>query len=302
MLGELQGAQSEVSTFIEESASNEYVEEQLAVDPEDANETQVRTAITAADDAAELALKNDGGLGQGDSLNVLKAKVLDAEEALTEAESAVAEEDGLTSAKASLASAEAGYEGAIKASDAADTALNAEIAKVEELNGGTGSLDLVVNPAFDGDADKTLVEDASSNPIIVLGDGNQLVTQDGVNTEANPIEGFDALLAAAQEAYDKSLAEESAKDTFEAELEDVLDIESPEWKESDISVNVVADANKVEAVQADTVLFDEVSGNYIATADGTNYYDATSNGDGTFSIDSSATTTATVANCRVPCD
>ncbi|XKH59404.1 hypothetical protein LG290_12025 [Halomonas sediminis] len=291
-LNTLQTAQADVSTFIEETASNELVEEQLAVEPEVATEAQVRTAITAADDAAETALQNDGGLGQGDSLNVLKAKVLDAEEALATAEQKMGEEDGLAAAKESLLNAQVAYEAAIEASDDADVALEAEVAKVEQLNGGTASLDLSVNGAFNGEADKTFVQDSLVNPIIVLGSGNQLVAAEGVNTEANPIKGFDALLAAAQEAYDKSLAEDASKETFEAELADVLDVESPDWKDVTEQANVASDSNvvMVENVTADTLLFNDVDGTYLATADGTNFYSATVSAEtGDVTFDSSGT-------------
>ena len=275
MLVELQTAQSDLNTFIKEAASNEFVEEQLAVEPEEASEAQVRTAIDNANGAAKTALELDGGLGQGDSLNVLKAKVLDAEEALASAEEAMGEEDGLTAAKNALASAQAAYEAAYEATEEADVELQAEFAKVEKLNEDSGLI-LSVNTGFNGDDDKTAIEN-DGQPFIVLGSNGQLEAAEEVNTEASPVAGFDALLTAAQAAYDADRAEQTAKTAFEAELEDVLDIESEGWNDvptEEQNVTLGADSNEVEAVNADTLLFNSADGTYLAS-DGTDFYDAT---------------------------
>lgn len=179
----------------------------------------------------------------GDSINVLNGKLTDAQTELADSKEAAAEETGLVGATATVTSAQVAYQEALEAEGKAETALGAEIAKADGLNGGSGTIALDGSISNDSANDLTALAEGvdvvttGGNSLIVVGANGTLKAADGITT--SDVEGFDDLLAAAQASYNAEASLAGKQGAFEAALSDVLDIENAGWND----VTIAADTN-----------------------------------------------------------
>lgn len=169
---------------------------------DDAPEEDILLEIDGAVDAAQTELTAAGTYDYTDaSADVTAAMIADDRaklaEDLQDAEDAINAVAGFKTAVNALLSAEKRLEQAEDAEDAAETTFNGELGRV---NGIDPTLGYVLNGGFDGDVDLVFLEDADGEPVIVLDPvTNKLVVDEDADVE--DVEGFDALLASAQNYY-----------------------------------------------------------------------------------------------------
>ena len=236
--------------------------------------TTLSTATNTEFSAEITALFNGTDL-DGDSVNVLKGKLTDAEEALASSNEAAAEKDGLPEAISAAATAQSEYKAAVDAEAKAENAFLAEVAKANELAGtdtvanvtGTGNFNDLTK--LSEGADVVTLDSLTPSSLIVVGENGQLEAAADVDT--SEVEGFDALLAAAQASYDAEVAQQSAQASFEDALASVLEIETPAWNDFTID----ADGNTGTKKTADGLYAKADGSGYVVKAEDGTYWDAT---------------------------
>ena len=243
-----QAAQEAVSDYLQdEVAANETVAAQLetngADDDDVITDDEIDTALDNAlndDTNGAVAAVEDAGDDIADlstDASVAAAQIAAQQKAYAEAvdsaEETVSETEGLRAAISSLQSAETRYESALKAEIKTDTALDGEVAKYNALNSG----DTI---------DTTNVEDNGLITDLIVENNGTLEAAEGVDTA--DLEGFDALLTAAQAQYDATQSVSKSLTAFETALERVqntedgtTDADATEGSDGDGDYQIVAD-------------------------------------------------------------
>lgn len=258
-------------------ARNDFLDEAAeALDLADnATEQDVLDAIEDAVDDAQAALTAAGSYVYTDaSPEVTEAMIADDREklakALQDAEKAINDIPGLKTAVNALLSAEKRLEQAEEAEEAAEATFNGELGRV---NGIDPALGYVLNAGFDPeDEDElTFVEDGNGDPVIVFDPAtNKLVVDE--DADVDDVEGFDALLAAAQSYYaaaalvdvrEERVVEAQARvDGFDAEVDggtaqDLVDAYTDAQDAVEAFEDAVADYETAVELQAALAAHDE---------------------------------------------
>ncbi|MCK0751808.1 hypothetical protein [Chromohalobacter japonicus] len=233
----LQTAESNLADFLE---AGEY-EDTDAVDAELTTEQGELDTHIATPGVADY---------NEDTLNVLKAKLQDAQDTLAENNAAADEVEGLSTAISALKTAEDANVAAVEAQGDADTAAEAEIAKFQVANGDltlTEDLDNTLPAEYDADvpADNILVSDGAGQDLIEVNEDGDLVISEG----AEDYDGIDALLTSVQDYSNAIAAANTTNTNLTSALEEAVELTAD--VQADLEAAAEAQSDDVAGFEAD---------------------------------------------------